>query len=125
MPDSFRDCRFNPRVQRSADVRADQGDPVPVCHLAVQRVTNAEHGIVHQDLDVFRQLAAPLIPEGLIELREPAAELRQNTPDSRALGGDLLEMLSSRAVPSDESRDPGDDLHRHLLRSCEASLLLF
>lgn len=124
MPDSFRDCRFNPRVQRSADVRADQGDPVPVSHLAAQRVGDAEHGIVHQDLDVFRELAAPFIPEGLTELREPATELRQNAPDSRALGHDLLEVLPSRAVPSDESRDPGDDLHRHLTCFPEDPLFL-
>src|SRR3989442_1184160 len=47
--------------------------------LGVEIVGHAEHGVVDEDLDVLAQL--PAVPEGVVELGEPAAERLEQRAD--------------------------------------------
>src|SRR5205814_559231 len=71
-------------------------------------VGHAEHGIVDEDLDVLAEL--PAVPEGVVELGEPAAERLEQRADGGAGRQRLLEHAPRRAVAAHEARGPADDL---------------
>src|SRR5512137_2908091 len=80
----------------AAGVLADQGDAVAILERAVQLVPLAEHRVVDEDLDVLGQAPAGLLPQGLVEPREPAAQLAQDLTDRRPDRSGLLEESAPR-----------------------------
>src|SRR5260370_7194063 len=66
--------------------------------LGVEIVGHAEHGVVDEDLDVLAEL--PAVPEGVVELGEPAAERLEQRADGGAGRRRLREPGPRPAVSS-------------------------
>src|SRR5260370_11223507 len=76
--------------------------------LGVEVVGHAEHGVVDEDLDVLAEL--PAVPEGVVELREPAAERLEQRADGGAGRQRLLEHAARRTVAPPQPRRPAAHL---------------
>src|SRR3989449_7186851 len=93
---------------RAAHELGEERDPVAGLDGRIERVGDAEHGVVHEHLDVLTELAP--VPERRVELRVPRRQARKDAPHRRPWRERLLEDAPARAVAADELRDPGGDL---------------
>src|SRR2546422_975276 len=93
---------------RAAHELGEEREPVAGLEGRIERVGDAEHGVVHEHLDVLTELAP--VPERRVELRVPRRQARKDAPHRRPWRERLLEDAPARAVAADELRDPGGDL---------------
>jgi len=87
-------------------------DPIPVPHRTVEGMRETQNGVVDQNLDVLRQVAAGRVPQGLSERGMAVAQPAENAPHAGTRPHVFLEQLPTRAVASHEPRDPRHDLDR-------------
>jgi len=98
------------RSLRAARILADERDSVAIPHGAVERMREAQDGVVDQDFDVFRQFTAARIPQSLSECGMTIAHLTEHAAHAGVRRHRLLEHLSPRSIAADEPRNPRHDL---------------
>ena len=98
-------------VALAARILPEERDPIPVLNGTVEAVGDAQDGVVHQDLDVLRQVMARRVLEDFPERGVPIAQPQENSPHRGAGSNGLVEHLPPRPISADELRHPGDGLH--------------
>src|SRR5207249_645526 len=76
----------------------------------IEAVVDAQHGVVHEHLDVLAELVA--VPQGAVELRKLCRGAGQDAANGRARREWLLEDAAPRSGATGELRDPEGALHR-------------